>query len=52
MPVEEMSRMKFYGTAEAFNGTIKPVDPFQPEEDCKKIREAMQGIGTVLIKKF
>ncbi len=49
VPVDEMERMRFYGTAETFYGTVQPADPFNPEEDCKNLRQAMRGIGEIRI---
>ncbi len=52
VPVEEMLRLKLYGTAEAFCGTVKAADPFDPEQDCKRLREAMRGVGAMIPSPF
>ena len=37
------------GTCEPPKGTIKPKCPFNPEEDSRKLREAMKGLGMSLL---
>lgn len=30
-------------------GTVKPVNPFDPENDCNVLKKAMKGIGEIYL---
>ena len=43
----DFNKMSLDGTAERFQGTVFPANPFNPEGDCDALRKAMKGFGKI-----